>query len=779
MRWRPSLAELTGPMAQPRSWGISFEPFRKGIDNAHIDCLLSARFVDRATATIRNLIREDVSGLGRRVPRQLVSAEDLAAFRELYSSLFESAIERRPGKDFRDHLMLLQLAVLKALLQLAAREAQAVQHELKANLQEGADSRRPGQADRSDRLVTLALQAHPIQRRVVQLVFRQIRKVELAHLQGLRASVIGTQWSIAEAILFNPILSIPDPSEDRALASDYPIGWLAESGLGDWLSRTQSVLIGAFDTYLPDWLSARPEAETADAVALPRPTERRDQGQLRGFVATEILLDQFVPRQEYAQGLTTWLDEPANLRLVLDSDPDRDTTTKPETQCPWPQPRWAAFQREILVALREGLERSGLRRAIEIAYAMPAVRASVGHPLPLSLVLDYAEGRLIRRRLEQRLAAVRNGLDATAVQQALDRTLGSLRRRDPAAADALLRRYLLDFLVLRRDLKLAYKTFELLDGIRLLDNAEDARLSRSNRSLYEFPCRGESGGHRRRSVQSHAVIKADLRGSTLITEELRARGLNPASHFALNFFNPVNRLLPEFGADKLFVEGDAVILALYEYTDGDRELVVAQSCRLAIKILHVVALQNRQNRSLGLPELELGLGISFSRREPNFLYDEGRRIMISSAINQADRLSSCSGLLRRSGFEPSNPAFRVSVVRDAVGGERAGPGRDLLSYNVDGVKLDEMAFLKLQEELSMTQVQLPGMEAPESRFFAGSFPVHGGHSCWTVIRHAPVCDWDGDSVGPVEPERRHYFELIVDESLATRVRSLARGGSNV
>jgi hypothetical protein len=276
-------------------------------------------------------------------------------------------------------------------------------------------------------------------------------------------------------------------------------------------------------------------------------------------------------------------------------------------------------------------------------------------------------------------------------------------------------------------------------------------------------------------VRAHAVLKADVRGSTRITEELRARGLNPASHFSLNFFGPVNQLLPEFRAEKLFVEGDAVILALYEFQDEGAGLVVARACRLAHKILRVVTLQNARNRQHGLPELELGLGISFARREPNFLYDEGRPIMISDAINRADRLSSSSGLLRRRGFAPANPAFRVAVVRDLVGGARAGPGRDLLTYNVNGVKLDDAAFLKLEEEIPMTQVRLPDREAPGSLFLLGSYADDDGCIHWIVLRHAPVCDWDGDLTGPVEPERRHYFEMIVDEPLAARLRRLAAG----
>lgn len=759
MHWRPSPAELVEPMVQPHAWSISLESFPKGIDNAHIDCLLSERFRDQAAATVRNLIREDIAGLSRRIPEQLVSGQDLAAFRDGYLSLFESALERRPGKGSQETLILLQLALLKLLLQLAAREVQAIRADAGSPVPAGIDP----QAHRA----LIARQAHSIQRRVLQILFRQIRALETGHLQNLRASVVGSHWPLAETVLFNPILLIPDPGEERALTADYILGWVAEGGIEDWLARTESAIVATFARYLPDWLTAQSAREDSERQL----TQRRDQGQLRGFVATEILLDRFVPRHESRHGLASWLDVPANLRRFLDSVPGPDESAERHAS-PWPHPHWSEFQRETLRHLREGLESGGLRRIVELAYGLPALRSQLGKPLPLSLVLDYADGQLTRRQLRQRVAALHTGLDPALVQPALDRMLLA----GTGASEAVLGRYLVDFLTLRRDLKLAYKTFELLDGIRLLEDADETQLSRSNRCLHAFPCQGESGGQEPRRVRCHAVVKADVRGSTLITEELRARGLNPASHFSLSFFNPVNSLLPEVGAEKLFVEGDAVILALYEYADEGPGYAVAQACRLARKILQVVALQNVQNRRLDLPELELGLGISFSRREPNFLYDEGRPIMISSAINQADRLSSCSGLLRRSGFAPANPAFRVAVVRDAVAGERAGPGRDLLTYNVNGVKLDEGAFLKLQEELEMIQQRLPDREAPESLFFIGQFTGADGHSHWIVLRHAPVCDWYGDALGPVEPDRRHYFELIVNEHLASRLRRQAESG---
>ena len=42
------------------------------------------------------------------------------------------------------------------------------------------------------------------------------------------------------------------------------------------------------------------------------------------------------------------------------------------------------------------------------------------------------------------------------------------------------------------------------------------------------------------------------------------QGLNPASYFSLNFYDPVNKLLGKYGAQKVFLEGDAIILAILE-----------------------------------------------------------------------------------------------------------------------------------------------------------------------------------------------------------------------
>jgi len=149
--------------------------------------------------------------------------------------------------------------------------------------------------------------------------------------------------------------------------------------------------------------------------------------------------------------------------------------------------------------------------------------------------------------------------------------------------------------------------------------------------------------------------------------------------------------------------------------------------------------------------------------------------MISEAINRADRLSSCAAALRTGRFRPRNLAFRVEVVRDT--GTRIGSEEvdHFLDYNVNGIKLETAAFFKLQKELNLHQVRLPEVEMRDSLFFAGSFHDVVGREHWLVLRYASVSEWDGRSLGPITPDLGHFFEVIADEALSTRVRKLAIG----
>ena len=808
--WRPSLSELVAPFAKVRSWEISPERYKKGIDNAHIDIYLSPRFRDAVREVVRKLILKDSRGQSQSATQEPIGAHDLEAFQKSYLDIFESISEQSRACLSTDRLALLQISLLKYLIQVVAREKASLQAAFKVAVNRDQTRASGGNLAMHEHLVSLTRDEHAVNRRVLRFLFRQVRKLEGAHLEKVRESLVGEAWPFPKRAFFNPVLMVPDLDDGTELARAYRIASLGEGGDTDWLFQTNQCVSTIFQYYLPAWTRLPSYRGPTDPGAGATARERRDQGHLAGFLGTEMLLSRFVPSEEYRSGRCSWLDEPENLGLFLASgrdsaaplsgfaesgfvdlrdsellyasDPGMDSFPRSGFAEPgaspgvyWTQDGWQDFRSAIIDELYRCLDLQGLSQRIILLYWLRGVGNQLGRPVPLSLVSDYVDGRIGRRRLAQRLDALRLALDPGSAARVLERTAVRLKQLGPAERTKYLSSYLTDFLVIRRDLKLAYKTYEAMDSIRLLDDARQVQLSRANSSLYEFAGGGEERPRSKRRIQAHAVLKADLRGSTRITEGLREKGLNPASHFGLNFFEPVNRLLPDFGAEKLFVEGDAVILALFEHEAESAAMIVSRACGLARKMLQVVSLQNAINRKHGLPELEMGLGISYSDREPNFLYDEGHRIMISGAINRADRLSSCAAALRRGNFLPGDNAFRVEVVPEAGAGDGTAPDASFLGYNVNGNKLEKAAFFQLQKEMNLRQVHLPDLEIGDGLFFAGSFPDLADQEHWLVLRYAPVREWDGRSLGPAAPSRGHFFEVIADEALSTRVRKLAIG----
>jgi len=201
---------------------------------------------------------------------------------------------------------------------------------------------------------------------------------------------------------------------------------------------------------------------------------------------------------------------------------------------------------------------------------------------------------------------------------------------------------------------------EAMDSIYLITEEKIILLSRENRSLFEFLLPDERIKEEK-PIANHVILKADIRGSMAINHTMRSKGLNAASYFSLNFFDPISSILSEYGAAKVFIEGDAIILSIFENEDTEQiNYSVARACGLAIKMLQIVQRYNEKNKENNLPALELGIGICYCQGPPAFLFDGDSRIMISPAINQADRLSSCDKLLRKI-FKSQEDLFNLFV----------------------------------------------------------------------------------------------------------------------
>jgi hypothetical protein len=321
-------------------------------------------------------------------------------------------------------------------------------------------------------------------------------------------------------------------------------------------------------------------------------------------------------------------------------------------------------------------------------------------------------------------------------------------------------RLLRDLMCYHRDLRGLEAVSAGFDSVNLVSDDKVRELSTLNGMLYEFlPPEDQRPSEDR--VLHHVIIKADVRDSSRLTRSLMERGMNAASYFSLNFYEPVNKLLEKYSATKVFLEGDAIILALLE-REGEAMLSVSRGCVLAAEILSLLRGYNELLERAGLPQMEVGLGLAYQDSAPLYLMDGEHRIMISDAINDSDRLSSCNKRVRKK-LAPDAGVFQVySVLVGSTDNAGSGTEELRLNYNVGGICLSEAAFRKLQQEIALRpwNAAFSGPWLDEQReFFAGTVPLANGTFRRIVIRKSRIAQVDVRDLSILRWTDRYYYEV--------------------
>ncbi|MGB8967719.1 MAG: hypothetical protein WCC16_02850, partial [Candidatus Sulfotelmatobacter sp.] len=332
-------------------------------------------------------------------------------------------------------------------------------------------------------------------------------------------------------------------------------------------------------------------------------------------------------------------------------------------------------------------------------------------------------------------------------------------------------RFLQDFSHYHRDLRRLEVLNAALDSVNLVSTEKLRELSRMNGTLYEFLLPEEQPQQPEEDrVLRHVVLKADVRDSTRLTRTLMEKGLNPASYFSLNFYDPVNKLLGKYGAQKVFLEGDAIILAILERA-GEPGLAVSRACVLAREIIEIVRGYNALMQRSGMPGLELGVGITLQESAPLYLMDGEHQIMISEALNQSDRLSSCNKQARKVMESQAGP-FHVYVFQTAetTTDPAANPEDSIVSFNLGGIRMNEAAFRKLEQEISLVplKVKLPPSMASdkgEYKLSSGTVPVDRDIFRKIVVRESRVPRIKVEDFSIQGWTERTYYEVCTDPAI--------------
>jgi class 3 adenylate cyclase len=774
-----------------------------GIDNIHFDVWLSPRFVDFAQKYVLDLVKQHAN-LARifGADAKKIRPPETGAFKKLLADLLQAGLTRAKYEKNIEIDILLRLAVLKLLTQEVPAQFNNALLECKDWVRSRGEY-----FERSEKAHVVKAQLAEIQgdrrnivRRVGEQLFQVLTEMEDAVLSKSRKALFGNEFTETYEWMKNRLLFVEGRRDDFVCLEQYVL-------LGNFqrdLDRFDN-LDTLFFEFLRDSVSAGERGDEVHAAAkayddmaakaLDLRTEvfrleeerqrlveslaggesliakvfgRTDPAELRARLSDvekrhthlQQKLDSMAAGLETAKGkaeflneeyyskLGQFLNQPENARRLF--DPNWSGGSSSET---------AGLRAQLLDEFIDRLEQRGILLHILASYELRNVYLDYCPPVHL---------QQLKRALVQReeLKVVEDVLKQFPARQfslrRIEDLAGRVRRYPREQVRAVIVRFAEDFMRLRRDLQNAERLSALMDRVNLIRAEKTRELSRMNNSLNEYLSPDEARPAEDRVV-SHAVIKADVRGSTRITHDLLARGLNPASHFSLNFYEPVKRILDQYGAFKVFVEGDAIILAINEHeSNRASQRAVAKACLLAREMLAVAQGYNARAQATQLPRLEIGIGIAFQDSPPTYWVDGESRIMISRALNLSDRLSSCAKVARRLLAEHTSP-FNVFVFQTVMEGTTEEEVQEfLIRYNMNGIELNEVGFKKLSEEIALaeTEVDCPMPWGRERcKIFMGEVPI-GEKLNPIVIRRGLVRQLlSGGKVG--DPGTHEYYEVCL------------------
>ncbi len=729
------------PWRAPESIEIDLGELRRGIDNVRVDVHLSPKLAAQVRELALEIFVPQIWWEPWRSSEPNPNPRALDALRSLYREVVDRALAQARSERKPAHVALAQLATLKFIRQETTasfeRQLRDFRRDLDQDRQRGART----MARLQQHLQTVRRRKPEIIERANELLLEQLRRVETDALQNARQSLLGAAPGLPPAWFENPMLRVEAPDHDGFLMRHYLL-------LGN--RADDDTTPGKLESLLRDWFDC----------------ERAELG--GGYENAALHSQPTRARQDSC----AWLDDPDNAKLLLDDDATAAAMAQARRRRDGKALRElrqrSAQQRGSLKRIERGLRAAGLLDVVLAAYELATIWRSLSLPVNPRVVLRYLADPTQRRRLAPRLYRFDRG--DGGVREQLEAAVRRLEQMGMRERERQLYRFVHDFLRYRRDLKRLRLVRDWCDQIKLLTSKEELRLARINCTGYELFSAADDEATPETAVAGHVIVKADLRGSTTMTAQLAERGLNPATHFSINFFEPIRGLIKMYGAEKVFVEGDAVILAILEREgESSSRLCVSRACGLARSIIEVVSAHNSTVTQFGLPSLELGIGVAYEQGAPTWLFDEEKPIMISPAIGRADRLSSCAAFLRKAAAKLDSHPLQVfqAVGRTPVYDKE---GVTTFRYNVDGIELEAGAFQKLEREMHLHLLELQGTDrgAGTERFYRGRYPDARGVMRNLVVREGRIRRFDRRE-GPLGETSQSFYEVIVDTEIVGRV----------
>ncbi len=784
-----------------------------GVDNIHHDVFLSPKFVQGARDYLLDLIRQSASsshfpGMEQRASR----GPDSAAFRKLLSELLQSSLTQAKYHKNIEIDLLFRLSLLKFLtLEIGNQFANIILEGKEWIRQRGEHFERSQQAHViKARLSELQASRRAVIRRVGQQVAQMLAEVEDNAIAKTRRALFGEDFAPYYELCKNRLIFLDGGKDDIFFLEHYvllgnysrdPDRFEAMDALFQVFLREAGITITEDPAHVEAVQSHTAILGTVQAIRneIANLEEQREATRKRlerggGFFNKllssedpadmkaslhdielrlkhqEMKLEEIGPQVDEARQkldffrkghetrLGEYLNEEENARRLFDLSAGAAESS--------------ALRAQLLTRLIDRLEQHEMLVHVLASYEVRAIVAEYCPPVHLQ---QLRRALVSRDELEQVQRVIKQVPAKKLSVKTLEELSRKIQRYSRDEMKEIILRFAGDFFRLHRDLRDAEHLTACMERVNLVTTEKARELSRMNNRLYECVL-PEEARPAQDTVVSHVIIKADVRGSTRMTQELLSRGLNPASHFSLNLHEPVKKLLDRYDAKKVFIEGDAIILAIFE-TESSVAYArpVAKACILSRQILAVCNSYNEGASSSDFPALELGLGVAFQGDAPTYWIDGDSRIMISKALNLSDRLSGCAKLAKRM-LARQKSLFSVFQFLNTMEGASAEELDEfLVRYNMNGIELNEEGFRKLSEEISLdsieTKLDLPWGKQNVTLFY-GEVPL-GESVELLVLRQAFARQLLPD--GKVGRATEHsYYEVCTSPALYDLVAALIR-----
>jgi hypothetical protein len=794
-----------------------------GVDNIHHDVFLSPKFVQVARDYLFDLIRQNASvSFLSGVEFRSNKPADSSAFRRTLTNVLQSSLTRAKFQKNIEIDLLFRLALLKFLTgELQSQFANVILDGKEYIRKRGDHFERSQQAHViKAKLSEMQSARRDVVRMIGQVVGQIVVDVEENVISKARRALFGEEFAPYYDMLKNRLIFLDGGKDDFYFLENYVLlgnyardpdrfeamdalfqQFLEEAGVSIPLEQENS---GATDAYKAIFMEAeqlRGEIASLEeqAESLRKRLERgeglfnkflnsEDPAKTRAAMATtekrlkaaQERLDELAPQvdrarqqvdfvqKDYQGRLGDYLNEPENAKKLFDPNGGDDSSRTARSR--------------LLAQLTDVLEQRELIPHIVASYEIRPVAADFCPPVHLQQLrkaLVYKEEFKLVEELLKQVSAKRLSM------KPLEELARRVRRYSTDDVKSTVLRFVSDFFRMRRDLRDAEHLSACMERVNLITAEKVRELSRLNNRLYECLLKEESRPEHDQVV-SHVIIKADVRGSTKMTQDLLGRGLSPASHFSLNLHEPVKKLLDRYTAKKVFIEGDAIVLAIFE-TESSQSYAraVAKACSLSRQILAVCNSYNDSALSAKLPALEIGIGVAFQGSAPTYWTDGESKIMISKALNLSDRLSGCAKLAKRL-LSKQKTDFAVFQFLTALEGASAEELDEfLVRYNMNGIELNEDGFLKLREEISLnsvtTKLEMPWGKENVTLYF-GEVPM-GESTEFIVVREGLARQILPDGKIGVPTDHKfyevctapHLYDLVAALKRSQAVAELSRG----